>query len=221
MTKLSSPVKLIKDSVEIYSKKENMIFFAKIYALLLPFNLFNLFQGLMLDGSGQPKNLWFTIIIVAANVLNFLIYILVSAAGIEAVGRVIEERKLSFKEVVNVGWKKYGVFFLLTILLGLVIGLGFVLLIVPGVLFLVWFSFSRFIIVENKIGIKSAFLKSKELVKGRFWPVFGRLIVFGLFSSVVGILVALIPYGVGIILGTFLGALFLVPYYLLYRELSV
>jgi len=219
MTKLSSPVELIKKSVNIFSNKENFIYFVKIYALLLPFSIFSLFQSLMLNSDALPKNVLFTVIIVAVNILNFLVYILVSVAGIDAVRRVIEKDKLSFKSTIVFAWKKYKLFFLLTILLGLVVGLGFVLLIIPGLLFMVWFSLSRFIVVESKVGIKEAFVKSKELVKGRFWPVLGRLIVFGLFSSIVGFVVAVVPYGIGAALGVFLEALFLLPSYLLYKEL--
>jgi len=220
MTKLSSPIELIKKSINIFSKKENFIFFAKIYVLLLPFDIFNLFQGLMLDQNAQPKNVWFTLIIVVVNILNFLVYVLVSVAGIIAVQKVIEGGKLNFKNTLVSAWKKYKLFFLLTILVGLITGLGFILLIVPGVLFLVWFSFSHFIIVEDKIGIKGALSKSKELVKDRFWKVFGILALFGILSWILGQAVEFIPYGIGSAVDTLLGGLYILPFYLLYKELS-
>ena len=97
---------------------------------------------------------------------------------------------------------------------------GFVLLIVPGLLFVVWFAFAKFINLEKGSGIKESLAKSKELVKGIYWKILGRLIIFGLFVAFVEIILTAIPYGVGSVVSALLGGLFILPTYLLYKEVS-
>ena len=62
-------------------------------------------------------------------------------------------------------------------------GLG--LLIVPGILFAIWFSFSNFVlVVEDKRGL-TALLTSKEYVRGLFWQISGRYALFGLICTAI------------------------------------
>lgn len=61
---------------------------------------------------------------------------------------------------------------------------GFVLLFVPGIIFGLWFLFSLHAVsIDSETGLQ-ALSKSKQLAKGRWWPVFWRLFapgfVFGL-----------------------------------------
>jgi hypothetical protein len=63
--------------------------------------------------------------------------------------------------------------------------------------------------------------KSRELVKGRFWAILWRIFVFELFSGLVGFTLSAIPFGIGSDLITLAGVLFMLPIFLLYKELSV
>jgi hypothetical protein len=61
--------------------------------------------------------------------------------------------------------------------------LGLILLIVPGILFYVWFSLSaQALVIENR-RYRAAMGRSRQLVKGSWWRVFGILIVIGLVTS--------------------------------------
>ncbi len=92
---------------------------------------------------------------------------------------------------------------------------------IPGIIFVVWFAFSQFILLEeDNIRTTQVLKKSKKLVDGRFWQIFVRLFVFGIFFSLVTILTVVIPYRIGSIINLFLGPLFILPSYLLYKELS-
>ncbi len=219
--KMTSPIELIKKSIQIFFKKENLIYLSKIYLVLVPFSIFSLFQGYLVNPDTlQPKNVSFTVLIIAVNLVYVFLSVLVGATVIEAIRRIVNNEKLVVKSAFQVGWKKYWSYLMLSILLALIIGFGFVLLIIPGILFAVWYSFSRFILIESdKTGVVATLGKSKKLVQGRFWKVFGRLLTFGIFSAVVVLLVSLIPYGIGSVLGVFLEALFIIPSYLLYKEL--
>src|SRR3989344_5853909 len=54
---------------------------------------------------------------------------------------------------------------------------GVLLLVIPGIIFAVWFCLANYAFVfEGTTGVK-ALSASKELVKGYWWPVFSRLLV--------------------------------------------
>lgn len=223
MNNLSGPIVLIKEALTIFFKKENIIFLVKINLFILPFSILSRILGYSIGPNtdlSNPTNIIQTILVVIVNLAYVFIYIWVIASGIEAVRRVVMGEPLDVRSTLNVGWKKYIKFSILGLAIFLIDTVGFILLIVPGVIFMVWFVFSKFMIIDSEVGIKDALIKSKQLVTGRFFQVLGRILVFGLFSMLIQIIVFLIPY-IGVYLLELLGLMFVLPTYLLYRELSV
>lgn len=83
------------------------------------------------------------------------------------------------------------------ILSGLVLMGGAVLLIVPGIIFMVWFSMAMLVVVvENQKGM-NALLVSREYVRGHWGSVFWRLIFIGLCA-------ALLSWGITFLVATML-----------------
>jgi hypothetical protein len=73
-----------------------------------------------------------------------------------------------------------------TFLVFLTTALGFVALIVPGVIFFVRFAFSPSIVaIEGRRGTK-AMGRSWELAKGFFWKIFGTIFLAGVLTGIVG-----------------------------------
>jgi len=66
------------------------------------------------------------------------------------------------------------------------IAVGLVLLIVPGLLLLTWWSLVVPVIVLEQRGVLESFGRSRDLVRGHGWTVFGVVIVTVLISLVVG-----------------------------------
>lgn len=104
----------------------------------------------------------------------------------------------------GIGWKeafkrsrsKIWVFFGTSLLTGLAVLGGTILLIVPGIIFALWFSQSPYVVVEENLANASALKRSKYYVKGRLGQVFGKLfyigiITFGLYIILVVILAVL------------------------------
>ena len=88
------------------------------------------------------------------------------------------------------GLKRFGSVLLVAFLVGITVAVGFVLLIIPGIIFLTFFSVSiPALVIENRRGT-DAMKRSWELAKGHFWHVLGVIIVAaiitGVVSSVVG-----------------------------------
>lgn len=86
-------------------------------------------------------------------------------------------------------WPLIGKFWLTQLLSGLITIFGFILLIVPGIIFLTRYVFVPFIVVLDRKFGREALNVSTSLVKGRFWAIFGRGLVISLFSWTFGFLV--------------------------------
>ena len=84
-----------------------------------------------------------------------------------------------------------------SILAGLGIAIGFVLLIVPGLILLTWWSLVAPVTVIERPGVLAAFGRSRELVRGYGWPVFGTIVLVFLLVVAASIAAALIGVAVG------------------------
>ena len=92
-----------------------------------------------------------------------------------------------------------------SIIYGLVVGIGLVLLVIPGVYFFVRFIFvPQAVVLEGK-SVGAAFGRSSQLVQGSWWRVFGiALVVYLIVAIIIGV-VASIVVG-GLVVGSVVGA---------------
>ncbi len=82
------------------------------------------------------------------------------------------------------------------LLSGIGIGIGMVLLIVPGLILLtIWAVIAPAIVIE-RASIFEAFGRSRQLVRGNGWPVFGVIIVAFLISLIGGVIFTSIAAGI-------------------------
>jgi hypothetical protein len=90
--------------------------------------------------------------------------------------------------------------FCLTLLLsGLIIFLGSLLFIIPGVILFVRFYFVPFVASLEGIYYKSALRKSSEYVKGLWWKVFARILMLVVLLFVVSVIFYIILFILGMI----------------------
>lgn len=123
------------------------------------------------------------------------------------------------KEIFKLGYKKMWIYFLAFLVTGLIIAGGLILLVVPGIIFSLWYSQTLYLVLEKGMGIKNALKESKKMVVGKLWKLFGRYLVIGIFTGLVGMLASIFPYA-GAWFAGFLSPLFLLPTYLMYKDLS-
>src|SRR6185437_1600913 len=83
-----------------------------------------------------------------------------------------------------------------SILFGLGVGIGFILLIIPGLILMVIWSVVAPVTVLERPGPFAAFGRSRELVRGNGWQVFGVIVL-------VFLAVAAISLGVGVVTSSF------------------
>jgi hypothetical protein len=67
----------------------------------------------------------------------------------------------------------YGRLVLVDLLFALIVVVGVLLLVVPGILFLVWFALAGPVVKIERRGALAALRRSRELVRGSFWHVLG------------------------------------------------
>jgi hypothetical protein len=85
----------------------------------------------------------------------------------------------------------------LSLLLGIGVGIGFILIIVPGLfLMTIWSVAAPSLVIERR-GVFAAFGRSRELVRGHGWQVFGVILVVIALSIVISIIAAILASGLG------------------------
>lgn len=139
-------------------------------------------------------------------------------------------RKASFSDCLGRGFAMLPRVIVGAILASIAYAIGFMLLVIPGVvLSLMWWVFIPVIIVEGA-GIGEAFGRSRDLTRGHRWGILGLLFVVGIVQWIVSMIVGLIGRALGpvgaevlnlvVILGftSFFAVLCTVGYYYLRSE---
>lgn len=172
-------------------------------------------ESFVLDNS-----IWFVLFSVLIQLALAFIGVYASIATVIAIKKIIGGQSLSKIKMRGLVGPIYWKYCLYSLAVFLVYFAGFALFVIPGIIFVVWYIFSQFIFIEEGLGIKASLAKSKDLVKGIFWKIVGRGIVFGIFAIAVQLIFAIIPYGIGVFITSILSGFFILPLYLLYKEVS-
>lgn len=127
----------------------------------------------------------------------------------------VADRSLSISEALAAGWKKLWDFLWLFSIIAYVVAGGYLLFIIPGVIFTIWFISSQYILATENIGGMNALLKSKAYVKDRWFDIFIRFLVIWAISTGVG----MIPF-LGIILSFLIVPFSMIYSCLIYEDLK-
>ena len=123
-------------------------------------------------------------------ILGMIVSALTQAALTRSTVAEAEGRKASLGECLQAGLAVLVPLIFLSILLAIGVGVGFLLLIVPGVILYCMWSVAVPSLVEERRGVFGSFGRSRELTDGAKWKVFGImlvvLVVYWLLSAVTG-----------------------------------
>lgn len=124
-------------------------------------------------------------------------------------------------------------YFSTSIIYGLIIFGGLILLVVPGIIWAIMFSLAPIIAVFEKASASNALSRSKALIKGHWWDVFWRGLLLGLTIAAISIIGAgvftafnfignqtVVSDLLGVVLNACLTPLPLILTYLIYTKLS-
>lgn len=142
---------------------------------------------------------------------------LLQATLVKAVQDVRDGRAdLSISETVSAAMPTIGPVAIASILAGIAITIGLILIIVPGLIMITFWAVIIPVIVIERSGALEAFGRSQRLVRGNGWPVFGTLVLVFLImiavSIVLGVIFAALPLLLRNGLSTVISGTLIAPY---------
>jgi len=199
--------------------------FRTLISISLVPTLVSFMGGLLIGGSGTSvapsyAMIGLGVLLVALGVVLGILSYLATIYALRDTIKVFDAYRAALRRLFAYLW--------IVVLNGLMVLGGFIMGVIPGVIFSIWFIFAPFIlVVEDKRGL-DAILKSKELVRGEWWPVFGRIIILTVAILAITFLILLPIAFLGetaVNLGNVVLQIFLLPYvfafgYILYRQFT-
>ena len=171
---MKSPFILIKESFAQYFS--NIALYGGIYLLptigsyLLVFNV----------EDGQELALGTSVAFAVVSVILMVLNVYAAIALVKAVNDPTMTIMASFKQSYGFFWK----YVLLSLLLGFMTLLGLLLLVVPGIMIMIYTSLAYIVLVLEDKGPIASCKQSYHYIKGQWWAVAWRLLVFVGFSFV-------------------------------------
>jgi hypothetical protein len=163
----------------------------------------------------EPRS--FFIVLLAALVaaaVGIIISAILQAATIRAAALATIGEPVDIEASYQYGLKRFGSVLLVSILVGLSVAIGFILLIIPGVFLLGMLAVSiPAVVVENRRGTE-AMKRSWALTKGQFWHALGVILVAFIIAAIVTGILEGIGSGstiLGLILST-IGQIIVAPF---------
>jgi hypothetical protein len=124
--------------------------------------------------------------LVAVAVIGLLATTLVTAACFKAVGDAYLGERPSAKSSLGYALRRAHSIIWVTFLGWIVVLIGFVLCILPGIWLYVSFALAVPVLLTEGLKGRKALGRSKRLVEGRWWPAFAIIVLGTLLTSIVG-----------------------------------
>ncbi len=179
----------IKEAVKLGFKvaKKNILFFLGIFVI----TIFISSIGNSLQSNLEEQMLLFTLV----SLIFWVISIILDMGILRINLKFIDSKKPKYKDLFVLNWKAILNYILSSILVGLIVLIGFILLIVPGIILAIRLQYSGYLIVDKNLGAIEAIKKSWKITKGNAWHLFAFSLaiiginIIGLLALVIGLLV--------------------------------
>lgn len=102
----------------------------------------------------------------------------------------VDKKELKYDDMFSIN-SIYWPYILATIIFGVSVALGSILLIVPGIMIAIAWMFYSYLIIDKGLQPVEALKKSAEITKGYRWQLFGFVIVLGLINIAGAILLGI------------------------------
>jgi hypothetical protein len=149
--------------------------------------------------------------------------IIVQSVGYLALIFAIKDRdkNLGLTQIYSTAFSKIIPYWWTSLIVAIIVSLGSLALIIPGLIFLVWYGFAPLIsIIEDKRGWE-ALKTSKHYVSGRALKIAIRMVLLLIIAIVISFVSEEIAGGLGSQIASFVAAPFFMAYYfLLYKDIK-
>lgn len=121
---------------------------------------------------------------IVGSILSSILTLVAQGAIAYGVYQELRGKKAAFGASLAHGMSRMGALILAAILVGLGVGLGMLLLVVPGIILLCLWSVTIQVCVVEKRGATESMSRSAALTKGYRLPIFGLLLIVGVASII-------------------------------------
>jgi uncharacterized membrane protein len=166
--------------------RENLLTFIKLGAVVIGLNIIT---NIIIGAFAEKGSLLAGILSLVGAVVSLIVQVGMTKILLD----LHDGKKVNFSHL----WSHYHLvitYFLASLLYGLMVVVGLILLIVPGVYLALKFQFYGFLIVDKKMGVMDSLKKSSEMTEGSMWNLF----LFALLLLVINFAGALI-FGIGLL----------------------
>jgi hypothetical protein len=172
---------LLRSSWRIY--RSHILIFSAIMLIPFAFSIIIYFiysSKVIFERSG----FWFASAATLITLINVLIQLFAYSAMI-----YFAKDNLALTGSIKSAWRNFLSFLAVTLLASLVSAVGLCLLVIPGIVLITWFSLAAYVLVFEGQRGTAALRRSKELVRGNFFPVLFRLLAAAILVAAVDILI--------------------------------
>lgn len=103
-------------------------------------------------------------------------------------------------------------YFLASLLYGVLVLGGLLLLIIPGIIWAIRYQFAAYVIVDKDLGVLDAFRRSGQITEGHKWNLFGYAIIQGILNAI-----GALAFGIGVLVSA---PVTMLAYAKIYRQLE-
>ncbi|MBD3281377.1 hypothetical protein GF391_01385 [Candidatus Uhrbacteria bacterium] len=178
---------ILTRSWEIFTRKFKTILIITLI-IYIPLNF--VLESLPADDTAEGMMMYFR----AMQLLEGLFGILAAIAIAFITKSALENKAISWQESLKLAINKWLKAIGTNLLAGILLLGLFILLIIPGIIFSIYWYFILYVVIfTDKWGLE-ALKASKELVQNRWWKTFGYAILFGALALIVGAIASLPIY---------------------------
>lgn len=185
------------------SIRQNWVIFAIASVILVGVpTLLQTYGQISMTGGGPTPFNGTGLLIAAVGVVLWVVgYFVLQGLVVKVSVSGLNGKAMSTGAAFEAGLKLFLPLLGLGMLVGLGTGLGYILLIVPGIILAVmWSAATGALVVEGR-GIFDSLQRSRDLTRGYRWPIFGLVVIYMVASFVIGLLIGGIGMATG---GSFL-----------------
>lgn len=174
--------------VEIPAFILQMVFLRQEASQFLP-ALMAIFAHHRYTGPVPTTNVALQVVPIVADLLNFIGYL----AVIVVLDQMYRGGASDIRAAYRQAGRRFWAAFAIAVLVGLSVLIGFVVIIIPGIVLFVYFSQALFLGVLDKERVFRSLGRSWRLVRGRFWRIIGiGFVSYLLYATVAGLVSAIL-----------------------------
>ena len=175
---------ILDRTIRLYLQNLSLMIGIIAFTYILPFTIVVV---LTLITVVQPGNPILPGVMAALTALAWALVAQPLSAGATtyAIGERFLDRQATVGGVLRVAWSRFGSLLGAQIVAGLMVLLGFLLFVVPGVIFMVSYAFVASVIMLENANSAEGRQRSWELARGNRWKIFAIWLVVGLLTAFV------------------------------------